>query len=126
MQIPNNKKTGRPKKSPDQLRRLTIGVRLSPAEWRHINAIATKSGITPTTWLRVAALGKTPPHPPVPKINSQTSRDLGHLARNINQLTHYAHLGYKNLDFSLLHDIAKNIKLLRQELLGITNDSEEY
>jgi len=70
-------------------------VRLSEQEDAAVNAQATELGLTPAAFLRLAALRKLPRRRGI--LEPETAREIWQqvsgMARNVNQLTKYAHAG---------------------------------
>ena len=86
-------KGGRPKIDPAAVRRSTIGVRVSAAEYATLRTRAAEMGLTPAQFLRHTALTRRLPRPPVPAVNRDEYAKLGRLAGNLNQLVRRANLG---------------------------------
>ena len=86
-------KGGRPKIDPAAVRSLTLGVRLSPAEYAALRERADQLGMKPGQFLRQAGLTRRLPPPPVPAVNREEWAKLGRLGNNINQLTRRANAG---------------------------------
>lgn len=116
--------SGRPKVAPEKVRHLTIGVRLNAAELDAIQRKADSMGLPPTAWMRLAALSRTPPRPPVPMLNRQAYAELARLAGNLNQLTRAAHEGRLTAPPMTLHNLHNAVQALRLELLGAVHDSK--
>ena len=121
----NKLKGGRPKMACELVRNLTIGVRLNRTEWECIHSISSCAGVAPTTWLRIAALGRTAPKAPVPEINRQAYGELARLAGNLNQMMRMIHSGdVCKMDNFQLPELQRLVQRLRLELLGVKNDSQ--
>lgn len=75
MEQRQGKRRGRPKSPPDTVRRLTIGVRVNSEEWRCLQRKAAFMGMPPARWLRIAALARRLPPPPVPAITEPFTRN---------------------------------------------------
>ena len=113
-------KGGRPKIDPAAVRRSTIGVRVSEAEYTALRKRAEEMGLTPAQWLRHAALTRRLPSPPVAPINREHYAELARLAGNLNQLARHANEGQTVfVDGELLQQIAKEVSRLRLALLGM-------
>jgi hypothetical protein len=122
---PLRRRGGRPKGDPAAVRRTSIGVRVSAAEYDALRAKAEQMGLTPAQWLREAALARRLPSPPVPPINRQAYAELARLAANLNQLAHAAHTGRPvSVDSALLRSLRDEVQRLRLALLGLTEDPE--
>lgn len=119
------KSAGRPKCRPADVRRQTMGVRVSSTEWDTLCRKADALGIAPTTWMRQAALGKATPRAPVPAINRQAYAELSRLAANLNQLARAAHENRVAVPAALLDDLYAQVQALRLGLLGAGNDRED-
>jgi hypothetical protein len=113
------RKTGRPKLDPAAVRTSTIGVRVSPSEYAELRQKAESLRLTPAQWLRVAALNRRLPKPPVPAINIREYGDLARLSANLNQLVHLAHQGRViTVPEHQLKELAEEVRRLRAALLG--------
>lgn len=112
-------KGGRPKGDPAAVRVATIGVRISAAEYAALKLKAEQMGLSPAQWLRVAALSRRLPPPPVPAINREQYAELARLAGNLNQLAHLANEGRPvTVSSALLQQLAGEVGRLRLALLG--------
>jgi len=125
-QIPTTKsKGGRPKGDPDSVKNLTIGVRVSPAEFETLEDKAKKMGMFPAQWLREAALTRRLPSPPVPAVNVEQYAELARLAANLNQLAKHANAGRMvTVNDDLLRSMTAEVQRLRQSLLGSSGGEE--
>lgn len=112
-------KPGRPKGAPEDIRRKTIGVRVNEAEWQNLESKAKEMGMSPAQWLRVAALSRRLPAPPVPAANRESYAELARLAGNINQLARAAHERRAMVDTALLREVLRQVQSLQTALLGI-------
>lgn len=86
-------KGGRPKCDPAAVRTLTIGVRVSAAEYDALRVRAAQMHMSPAQWLREAALSRRLPSPPVAAVNREQYAELARLSANLNQLTRLAKSG---------------------------------
>jgi len=111
-------KGGRPKGDPAAVRDATIGVRVNAAERAALSRNAKHMGMSPSQWLRTAALHRKLPPPPVPEANSEAYGELTRLAVNINQLARAANEGRAVVSSSLLLGVRKEIIQLQRTLLG--------
>lgn len=110
---------GRPRGDPAEIRSTTIGVRVSAAEYVALKTKASHLGMTPGHYLRVAALKRRLPVPPVSEINRAEYASLAHLAANLNQLTRVANEGRPvTVHDGLLRSLADEVRRLRLALLG--------
>ena len=76
--------------------------------------------MTPAQWLRVAALSRRLPSPPVAAINREQYAELARLAANLNQLARLANEGGRvKVADALLMRMTLEAKRLRLALLGI-------
>ena len=117
-------KGGRPKIDPAAVRRSTIGVRVSAAEYDTLRTRAENMSMTPAQFLRHTALTRRLPSPPVPAVNRDEYAKLGRLAGNLNQLTRRANTGQNViLTDPLVQLLRAEINRLRQALLGIRGDT---
>ncbi|MCY0900494.1 MAG: mobilization protein [Firmicutes bacterium] len=109
----------RPKGDPAAVRKMTIGVRVTAAEYAALQEKAMALHIRPAQWLRDAALKRRLPAPPVPAINIAEYGKLARLSANLNQLVKLAHHGHSvTISEDLLHDLAEDVRRLRLALLG--------
>ena len=116
-------KGGRPKGDPAAVRRSTIGVRVSAAEYDALRTRAEHMGLTPAQFLRHAALTRRLPSPPVPAVNRQEYANLGRMAGNLNQLTRRANAGQNViLTEPLVQLLRAELNDLRQALLGLRGE----
>lgn len=111
-------KGGRPKGDPAAVRDITIGVRVNAAEREALDRKAKHMGMSPSQWLRTAALDRKLPPTPVPEANREAYGELTRLAVNINQLARAANEGRAVVSPSLLLGVRKEIIQLQQALLG--------
>ena len=117
-------KGGRPKIDPAAVRRSTIGVRVSAAEYDALRTRAADMGLTPAQFLRHAALTRRLPSPPVPAVNRDEYAKLGRMAGNLNQLVRRANQGQNViLTDPLVKLLLAELNDLRQALLGLRGDT---
>ena len=117
-------KGGRPKIDPAAVRRSTIGVRVSAAEYATLRTRAEDMGLTPAQFLRHTALTRRLPSPPVPAVNREQYANLARMAGNLNQLTRRANAGQNViLTPPLVQLLRAEINRLRQALLGTGGDT---
>ncbi len=117
-------RNGRPRSLPEDVRQKTIGVRLNSKEWNEIQRKADSQGVPPTVWMRLAALSRMCPRPPVPAVNRQAYADLARLAANLNQLARAAHEGRILIAADMLAAVREQVRLLRLDLLGAGHDRQ--
>lgn len=113
----------RPKLDPAQVRRSTLGVRVTDADRARIEERAAAMGMTPADWLRQAGLSRRLPSPPVPAVNREQYAELGRLAGNLNQLARAANEGRAVVDAALLEQVAAECSRLRLALMGLGDES---
>jgi hypothetical protein len=90
----------------------TIGVRVSAAEYAALKLKAEQMGVSPAQWLRLAALSRRLPPPPVPAINREQYAELARLAGNLNQLAHLANEGRPvTVADTLLRELVGEVRL---------------
>ena len=118
-------KSGRPKKSPENIRLKSLSIRLNSAEHGEVLRRADGSGLPPTVWIRRAALSRIVPRPPAPEINRIAYAELARLAGNLNQLTKAAYEGRVNIAPEFIEAIREAVQKLRLELLGAEHDRED-
>ena len=117
-------KGGRPKIDPAAVRRSTIGVRVSAAEYDALRTKAEQMALTPAQFLRQAALTRRLPRPPVPAVNRDEYAKLGRLAGNLNQLVRRANQGqHVILTDPLVKLLLAELNDLRRALLGVRGDT---
>lgn len=115
---------GRPKVAPENVRR-SVSVRLNGNEWASIRRKADAVGMTPTAWMRRAALSRAPLRAVVPVINRKAYAELARLAANLNQITRAANEGRVSLSPALFELLRKEVQQLRLELLGAHHDRQD-
>ena len=116
-------KGGRPKIDPAAVRRSTIGVRVSAAEYAALRTRAAEMGLTPAQFLRHTALTRRLPRPPVPAVNRDEYAKLGRLAGNLNRLVHRANQGqHVILTDPLVKLLLAELNDLRRALLGVRGE----
>jgi hypothetical protein len=98
---------------------MTIGVRVTDAEYAALRAKAETLHITPAQWLRDAALKRRLPSAPAPAINIAEYGKLAGLSNNLNQLVRLAHEGRAvTINEALLQHVLDEVTRLRLALLG--------
>lgn len=115
---------GRPKVAPENIRR-SVSVRLNGNEWASIRRKADAVGMTPTAWMRRAALSLAPLRAVVPAVNRKAYAELARLAANLNQITRAANEGRVSLSPVLFKLLRKEVQQLRLELLGVHHDRQD-
>ena len=109
----------RPKGDPANGRGMTIGVRVTDAEYAALREKAEVLHITPAQWLRDAALKRRLPSPPVAAINIAEYGKLAGLSNNLNQLVKLAHEGRAvTINDAMLQHVLDEVTRLRLALLG--------
>jgi hypothetical protein len=109
----------RPKGDPATVRRTTIGVRVTDAEYAIVREKAEALRISPAQWLRDAALKRRLPSPPAPAINVAEYGKLAHLSANLNQLVKAVHDGRPvTIPEEMLRQLLEEVARLRLALLG--------
>ena len=109
----------RPKGDPAAVRSLTIGVRVTDAEYASLQEKAEALHITPAHWLRDAALKRRLPSPPAPAINIAEYGKLARLSANLNQLVRLAHEGRPvTINEDMMRHLLEEVSRLRLSLLG--------
>lgn len=115
----------RPKGDPALVRRTTIGVRVTDAEYAALQEKAATMALTPAHWLRDAALKRRLPSPPAPAINIAEYGKLARLSANLNQLVRAVNEGRPvTIHDNMLRDLMDEVAQLRLALLGQGGDAE--
>jgi hypothetical protein len=123
---PRKSKGGRPKGDPAAVRTITIGVRVSTGEYAALRERAAALHMTPSEWLRTAALSRRLPPPPVAAINRAQYVELARLAANLNQLTRLANEGQRvTIANGLLAQLLSETQRLRLSLLGVQGERDD-
>lgn len=114
-------KPGKPKSAPSKVKKNTLQVRLSDED---LLVLADKSqhvGVSYSTFLREAGLGRDLPRP-IPRINIDTHQELGRIGHNLNQLVKSVHEGrlqiLRSADAETVHELAAIIPVVRREVRG--------
>lgn len=116
---PLKRRGGRPKAKPSELRSVTVGVRLTPAEHAVLCEKAKHAGLAVGELLRHAATDLPVPKPPVPAVNRQSYIAFGRFAANLNQLAKAANSGLPvSVDLQELEHLIQEVQWLRAELMG--------
>ena len=94
-------------------------VRLSEAEDTHVSTHAAELGLTPAAYLRLTGLKKLPRRHGVldREIQKELWKQVTGMARNMNQLTRYAHSG--NLQVGELEGLASEIRRLMAQVMAM-------
>lgn len=109
----------RPKGDPANVRGMTIGVRVTDAEYAALREKAEALHITPAQWLRDAALKRRLPSLPAPAINIEEYGKLARLSANLNQLVRLAHEGRPvTINEDMIRRLMDEVTRLRLALLG--------
>lgn len=109
----------RPKGDPANVRGMTIGVRVTDAEYAALRAKADALHITPAQWLRDAALKRRLPSLPAPAINVEEYGKLARLSANLNQLVRAANEGRPvTINEAMIRHLLDEVARLRLALLG--------
>lgn len=114
-------KPGKPKSAVSKVKKNTLQVRLSDED---LLVLADKSrhvGVSYSTFLREAGLGRELPRP-IPRINIDTHQQLGRIGVNLNQLLRRIHEGkiqfLCDADMETVHELAAIIPVIRREVRG--------
>ena len=109
----------RPKGDPANVRGMTIGVRVTSAEYAMLREKAEALHISPAQWLRDAALKRRLPSAPAPAINIAEYGKLARLSANLNQLVRLAHEGRQvTINEDMIRRLMDEVTRLRLALLG--------
>ena len=115
----------RPKGDPANVRGMTIGVRVTDAEYAALREKAEALHISPAQWLRDAALKRRLPSLPAPAINIEEYGTLARLSANLNQLVRLAHEGRAvTINEDMIQHLMAEVARLRLALLGQGGDAE--
>ncbi|QVW35933.1 plasmid mobilization relaxosome protein MobC [Geobacter sulfurreducens] len=114
-------KPGRPNAAAAKVRKNILPVRLSDEDLLALHEKSQRVGVSFSTFLREAGLGRELPRP-VPKLNLDTYMELSRIGRNLNQLVKSIHEGkvqfLRNEDAETVHELAGIIPLIRKEVRG--------
>jgi len=114
----------RPKGDPAAVRSMTIGVRVTDAEYALLQEKAATMAISPAQWLRDAALKRRLPSAPVPAINIEEYGKLARLSANLNQLVRLVHAGRAvTINEDMIQHLMEEVARLRLALLGHGGDT---
>jgi len=84
----------RPQLPADRRRTKRLGVRVSAAEWRVIEALASRAGVRPTSFVREAALSSSGrPASPPDVATVEERRELRRIGANLNQVARHLNAG---------------------------------
>lgn len=109
----------RPKGDPANVRGMTIGVRVTAAEYALLQEKAATMAMSPAQWLREAALKRRLPSAPTPAINIAEYGKLARLSANLNQLVRLAHEGRPvTINEDMIRRLMDEVTRLRLALLG--------
>jgi hypothetical protein len=115
----------RPKGDPAAVRSLTIGVRVTDAEYALLQEKAAAMAMSPAQWLREAALKRRLPSAPAPAINIGEYGKLARLSANLNQLVRAVNEGRPvTINDNMLRHLMDEVSRLRLALLGQGGDGE--
>jgi hypothetical protein len=113
----------RPKGDPAAVRSMTIGVRVTDAEYALLCEKAATMAMSPAQWLRDAALKRRLPSPPAPAINIAEYGKLARLSTNLNQLVRAVNEGRSvTINDTMLHALMDEAARLRLALIGQGGD----
>ena len=98
---------------------------MNGAEWASICRKADAAGVTPTAWMRCAALSRVPLRAVVPAVSREAYAELARHAANLNQLARVAHDGRAFLSPVLFELLREEVQKLRLELLGAHHDRQD-
>jgi hypothetical protein len=72
------------------------------------------------SFVRIAAISREMPEPPVPAVNLAAIGELNRIGNNLNQAVHLLHTGYLPSDFGkVLSDLEGHLKSLKRQLAGL-------
>ena len=82
-------------------------------------------GMPPARWLRIAALARRLPPPPVPESNRAIYSELARRGINLTQLTRTANEGrIEGLTLSLLSGVKQTLLTVQRAVLGQQHDRQ--
>ena len=82
-------------------------------------------GMPPARWLRIAALARRLPPPPVPAINRTIYSELDRMGVNLNQLARAANEGrLDGLPLSFLSGVKQYLLIVQRAVLGQPHDRQ--
>lgn len=114
-------KPGRPNAAAAKVRKNILSVRLSDEDLLALHEKSQRVGVSYSTFLREAGLGRELPRP-VATINILTHQELARCGRNINQLVKSIHEGkvqfLRSEDAETVHELAATILVIRKEVRG--------
>ncbi|UTG93166.1 MobC family plasmid mobilization relaxosome protein [Geobacter sulfurreducens] len=114
-------KPGRPNVAASKVRKNILPVRLSDEDLLALHEKSQRVGVSFSTFLREAGLGRELPRP-VPKLNLDTYMELSRIGRNLNQLVKSIHEGKVQFLLSAyaetVNELAAIIPLIRKEVKG--------
>jgi hypothetical protein len=98
--------------------------RATPSELRMIDERARACGVSRSEYVRLCALTqKLPTQVNIPEVNQSVYIELGRICGLLNQYIKHLNRGVATLvPPNLLAELMDQVKLIREQLLGITND----
>lgn len=99
-------------------------IRFGSLEWAEVEAKAEAAGITPSAWVRQAALNQLPAR--IPDLNREAWVKLGPALANLNQIARKLNLDQDFTQPDLMDVIScrTELRALRYSLLGTRDEAE--
>lgn len=104
-----------------------VTLRFSESEYRQLQENAESARVTISAFIRSCLQGKRihGKPAPIPAINRDAWMALARSAANLNQLTKAINEGHNlGIDVNTLRLMYREVQTLRQQLIGVTGDSE--
>lgn len=99
-------------------------IRFGGLEWAHVEAKAKAAGITPSAFVRQAALNQLPAK--IPEPNHEAWIKLGPALANLNQIARKLNLDqdFTKADLMAIVSCRAELRALRHSLLGTKDEAE--
>lgn len=118
----------RPRVDERERRKAKLACACTAEEAEEIRRRAEAAGISPSAFLRSAALGRRLPPPPAPALNQEAWARLGRLLGGLASVAQAAGRGqvldWTEADSQLVAEIKAEVQALRAELLGAVHGRE--
>lgn len=105
----------------------TLAFKVSDSERENIRENAKARGLSPSSFSRLAVLGKRMPSSPTPTVNIKTWGELGRIGNNLNQISERLNRrgDYVEADiYKVVSELQAQIQQIRNEISGVENDTE--